>query len=279
LLRLRARARRKIALSTLTSVLLVLLTFLPTVTVQTATSAQQKTGLIVPLYAYLGPTWTQIIQIHKEYPNVPILASINPNNGPGAFLDPNLLAGVQSLQNAGIMVLGYTSTGYGDRSLNSVEAASMTYWKWYHVDGMIYDQVPNWDYNSPNGSWYYKGPDGTYLPQYFANLMSFDKSLGMTLSVENPGTDVPSNFVGTADIIVIYESPGAPLLSFLDGWHVNSPKSNFAIIAYNVSPYNQSYVEKASQYLGYIFLTDGAYIGALPSYLNDILTTLSAIDG
>jgi hypothetical protein len=260
-----------------TAFLFVLIVFLPSMV--RAASVQQKTGLIVPLYSYLGPTWTQIIQIHKDFPNVPILAAINPSNGPGAFLDRNFLAGVQSLQNAGIGVLGYTTTGYGNKNLSALEATSSQYWSWYHVDGMIYDQMPNWDYNSPNGSWYYHGPDGTYLPQYFSSLTSYDKSLGMTLTVGNPGADVPPSFIGTVDTIVIYESPGAPNLSFLDGWHTSYPKSNFAIIAYAVSPYSQAYVQSASQYLGYIFLTDGIYIGDLPSYLNTTLTTLSAIDG
>ena len=76
--------------------------------------------------------------------------------------------------------------------------------------------MPNWEYNSPNGTWYYSGPGGTYLPAYFANLTSYARSLGMTKMFANSGTDVPQNFIGAVDTIGIFENGYLPQMSNVD---------------------------------------------------------------
>ena len=49
-----------------------------------AGAAQPATGVVIPLYNYPDPTWTAIAQARATYPGVPVVAIINPNNGPGA---------------------------------------------------------------------------------------------------------------------------------------------------------------------------------------------------
>ena len=240
--------------------------FLPGVANTASAQVQNPTGLIVPLYSYLGPTWGQLIKAHQANPTVPMVAVISPNDGPGSYPDPAFLSGVQSLQSAGIIVLGYMETHYTNESLITVESVVAKYWDWYGVNGMFFDQMG----------------DQPGEETYYSTLTAYDKSLGMTMTVGNPGNDVPPSFVGTVDTIVVYESPNAPSLSFLGGWHTSYPKSNFAIIAYNVSPLNQTYVEDASRDLGYIYLTDGIwpdpYTGVLPSYLSTLMSLLASID-
>src|ERR1700733_3548426 len=72
------------------------------------------TGLIVPLYSYpTNPTWSALIEAKLSYPNVPIIAIVNPDSGPGKSPNPDYVLGVASLQKAGIVVVGYVPTGYG----------------------------------------------------------------------------------------------------------------------------------------------------------------------
>src|SRR5579862_8504331 len=62
-----------------------------------AATTSIDSGVVIPLYNYPDSTWTTIAQTAKANPNVPIMAVINPNNGPGSSEDPTYLAGVQSL--------------------------------------------------------------------------------------------------------------------------------------------------------------------------------------
>ncbi len=246
--------------------LILLYTFLPAVIPARAATVNTPTGVMVPLFSYLGPSWPQLIKWHQKYPTVPMMAVVDPARGPGAFRDPDFQLGVQSLQNAGIPVLGYIATAYAHVSLGVVEASITNYRNWYHVNGMVIDQENN-----------------TGMESYYAALTKFDTSLGMTITVGNPGTEVPSSYVGTTDAIVIYESPGVPSLSFIAGWHASYPKSNWVITAYDVPNLDVSWVKSASQYLGYLYITDGVwpdpYSSGLPSYMNTLMSTLADIDG
>ncbi len=241
--------------------------FIPALPPVTAAPATTPTGIIVPLFSYVGPTWAQLIGYHQEYPTVPMIAVVNPLEGPGSFRDPNFQLGVESLQNAGILVLGYVVTHYANTNISDVEALIANFSNWYHVNGIMIDEM-----NNSVGS-----------AGYYSTLTKFDRSLGMTVTVGNPGTEVPQNFIGAVDTIVIYESPGLPSLSFLAGWHAGYSKSNFIITAYDVNPLDTSWVRSASQYLGYLYITDGVwpdpYTNALPTYMGALMSTLASVNG
>jgi hypothetical protein len=117
---------------------------------------------------------------------------------------------------------------------------------------------------------------------YYSTLTSFDKSIGMTITIGNPGAEVPPSFVGTANSIVIYESPGVPSLAFIGGWHASYPKANWIVTAYGVPSLNTTWVRDASPNLGYLYITDGIwpnpYTG-LPSYMDTLMSTLASVDG
>ena len=263
-------ARPSLATSAVYSSLLVSLVllsaFAPMLAPAHAASAKIPTGIMVPLFSYHGPTWSQLIRWHQMYPTVPMVAVVNPVLGPGSFRDPSFELGIQSLQNAGIPVLGYVATHYAHVSLQSLEATITNYRNWYHVDGTVLDQMNN-----------------TYEEGYYSAITNFDRSLGMTMTVGNPGTEVPSTYVGIVDMNVIYESPGVPSLTFIGGWHASYPKSNWVITAYGVQSLDVNWVIGASQYVGYLYITDGVwpdpYTNQLPSYMSTLLSTLATVNG
>jgi hypothetical protein len=238
----------------------------PVLTPATAAPVNAPTGIMVPLFSYMGPSWSQLIRFHQQFPTVPLVAVVDPVRGPGSFRDPSFQLGIQSLQNAGIPVLGYIVTNYANIGLQGVEATITDYWNWYHVNGTMLDQMNNT-----------LGEAG-----YYSSLTNFDRSLGMTMTIGNPGAEVPPSFVGTADSIVIYESPGVPSLAFIAGWHASYPKTNWIVTAYGVENLNTTWVRDASQYVGYLYITDGVwpnpYTG-LPGYMNTLMSTLASVDG
>ena len=258
---------RKALFPSLIAAVILVSTLVPFLAPAQAAPSTTPTGVMVPLFSYLGPSWSQLISFHEQYPTVPIVAVVNPGRGPGLFRDPNFQLGIQSLQNAGIPVLGYIVTAYANANLQSLEALITDYSSWYHVNGTMLDQMNNTD-----------GMQG-----YYSTITQFDRSLGMIMTIGNPGTEVPPSYVGAVSANVIYESPGVPSLSFIAGWHASYPKSNWIITAYGVPTLDTAWVRSASQYLGYLYITDGVwpdpYTGGLPSYMNTLMSTLASVDG
>ena len=228
--------------------------------------ASSSTGVIVPLYAYPGSTWQGLIQAKEAYPSVPVIAVINPSNGPGSYQDPTILQGVRSLQAAGITVVGYIYTQYAARSLSLVESDIAAYRNLYGLSGVFFDEMSN----VPGFEWYY------------SSLTSYVHSRGMYLSVGNPGTGVPASFVGTVDLLVIYENAGLPSISLIASRTDGYSKQHFSMTPYAVGYVSQSYISSASYYLSYMYITNGQYpnqYSVLPSYFSSFMSDLAGENG
>jgi hypothetical protein len=188
---------------------------------------------------------------------------INPADGPGSTLDATYSSLTQKLQSAGILVLGYVYTSYGSRSSTAVQSDINNYASWYKVNGLLLDQM-------------------AYLPgveTYYKSITAYAKSIGLTLVVGNAGVDTVPSYVGTVDTIVIYENAGFPNPASLGGWHTNYPKTNWAILPYNVDSLGKACVDSASNYVSYLYVTNGAYPhpwASLPSYFPDLVASLDS---
>lgn len=229
-------------------------------------SALSPTGIIIPLYMY--PTsvyWEQVIQAKTSNPNVPIIAIINPNSGPGGVRDVNYVNGINSLRSAGVIVLGYVYTSYGKRSISSVETDVAAYHSWYNVNGIFFDEMTN-----VAGS-----------ESYYSTLNSYSESLGYAITVGNPGSPVPSSYVGTLSILCIYENGGLPSISTLSGSTSSGGKQNFAFMSYGVQTSDASFETQASSYVGWEFITSAGLpnpYNSLPSYFSTEVSALNAVD-
>src|SRR5207249_1084178 len=228
--------------------------------------AASQTGVMIALYTYPDSTWDVVAQAKTAHPSVPVVAIINPDNGPGSSRDSNYVSGIQKLHSAGVVVLGYDATGYGSNSLSSVKSVMNTWKSLYNIDGIFFDEMANW----------------SGLESYYSNLSSYAKSLGYTMTVGNPGTDTLSSYIGTVDNLMIYENPGLPPLLALQGWHTNYDKSNFSMIAFGVNSVSQSFLTSASNYVGYIDLTndvlDNPY-DSVPPYFGTLVADLDTGSG
>jgi hypothetical protein len=248
------------------TIAILVVSFLPAAIHPVSSATSTTTGLIVPLYSYpTNPTWSTLIREKLSYPNVPLLAVINPDSGPGKSSNPNYVLGIASLQKAGIIVIGYVPTGYARVRLETVDASALHYKSWYNVNGIFFDQMSN---NPSEAS-------------YYSEASQYVNSIGLDLTVGNPGTSVPSSYVGILNILVIYENAGLPSVSTIANSTLGDPRSNFAAISYRVEAPSQSYLQSVAQYLGYVYFTNGhapdPYAG-LPSYLGSLMKELSSMD-
>ncbi len=253
-----------------------------TITAATSTATTQRTsvrqqakstGVFIPLYTnYSTSKWGEVIQAKISSPSVPIVAIVNPHVGPGDYYNSTFAAGVKGMQEVGIAVIGYVWTDYGAKNISSLKTQIQLYSTWYGVDGVLLDGMANW----------LRSPSGTYMPTYYANLTAYAKSIGMTKVIGNPGADVPIPFIGTVDALGIFENPSLPSLQFLGGWHANYNKTNFAFLSYNVtslSSLGPSYLVKASNYVGYLFLSNmtRSHYPSPPPYFAQLVATLASM--
>jgi hypothetical protein len=229
-----------------------------------ATKATSSTGIVVPLYTYpTDSSWSFLINIKNEYPSVPIIAIINPNNGVGSSKDSNYVSGIKNLQAAGISVLGYVFTNYGSRSSSTIENQISDYKSWYGVNGIFFDEMGN----TADKLAYY-----TILANYVSSING-----GMTMG--NPGTTVSTKLVGVFSILCIYENPGMPKTNEISGY-TSYGKQGFSYIAYGVNDMpSKSTVMGTSNYVAYLYITNlggsNPYNG-LPSYIASEASLLSS---
>ncbi len=228
-----------------------------------AMAATPPTGALVPLYTVPSDkSWAAIAAAKMAHPKVPVYAIVDPASGPGAAVDAGYAAGIGKLQLAGITVLGYVPTGYGARSVATIQA-DIDRWKSFYpgTQGIFFDEMSN-----------RLGDEMIYK-----TVSQYAKSKGMTFTVGNPGVDTKPTFVGTTDVIMIYESAGLPATTALSGWHTSYPKSSFGLFAYGVATPNHALIKQARAYVGYIYVNDDVLPNpwdSVPSYLGDILADL-----
>jgi hypothetical protein len=214
------------------------------------------TGMIVPLYT--KPTdgsWAALIYAKTYFPDVPVMAIINPDSGPGGNMSSQYATGVRALQAAGITVLGYVATSFGSRPINAVEQDIYAYWSWYHVNGTMFDEMP-----SASG---YEG--------YYSALNHYAKSLGMTVTVGNPGQSIAASYVGILGTLIVYENSGLPNASSIADLYQSYGGGSLAIISYGVNSSRQLLtIGDLSNWARYIYVTNATLPNpyhSLPPYL------------
>src|SRR6266571_3975454 len=237
-----------------------------TATARISFAATSSSGVVIPLYTYpTDGSWSASLQAKKAHPNVPIIAIINPSDGPGGSSDSNYVQGVKNFQAAGIIVIGYVATGYASHGMSDLDAQISRYKNWYSVNGIFFDEMAN---NQGNEN-------------YYSTLNTYVKSLGMTYTMGNPGTTTLKSYVGTLDSIIIYESAGTPSLSYPASatFYPSYSKSNFGFLAYSVPSLDTSFETSTSTYVQWMYITNDGLSNpwdTLPSYFMNEVAALDA---
>ena len=223
-----------------------------------------RTGSIVPLYSLPSdPAWAALIAAKKAHASVPVIAVINPNNGPGTAARSDYMAGVGRLTAAGVKVSGYVATGYGKRPVAEVKA-DIDRWRnlYPEAKSIFFDEMAN----DPG------------LESHYSGLTSYAKGRGIDYTIGNPGVDSKPSYVGTVDTILIVESAGLPAVEKLAGWHTAHPREAFGIIPHCVPSLDAAFVAMAKSRVGYIFVQNDTMPNpwdTLPPYFDALLAALA----
>lgn len=222
-------------------------------------------GVAVPLYTYpTDGSWGAVIHAKQSHPDVPFIAIINPNSGPGASQDSNYVQGIRNLQAAGVLVLGYVPTVWGAAGVASVEAQVRNYDSWYGVNGIMFDQMSN---------------TASYVAYYSALDRFVHSLIPGSVTMGNIGNTAPAGLIGVLDILNIWEYHAYPPIA-----HVAYPgysPSNFANIVYGV-PLDATYLSSLVGVNSWVYVTDANLpnpYDVLPSYFDSEVADLSLLDG
>jgi hypothetical protein len=216
----------------------------------------------VPAYFYASSDWTQAIDT-KPAPGVMLL---NVDSGPGTGPLSHFQTLTRQAQAAGITVLGYSSTEYGQRSISSVEADVRDYKSWYGVNGIFLDLT--------------QGTSGEF--SYYQQLSSYIHAQISGADIWlNPGSFPEPSFMSIANVVMVFEGSYASYVSDqVPSWVKQYSPSQFAHVLYATpqSDFASAVNLSRSRRAGHLFVTDlpgspNPY-GSMPSYWSQEARTI-----
>ena len=208
----------------------------------------------IPSMFYANSDWAQAIDT-KPAPRVMLL---NVDNGVGSAPVPHFQVLVRQAQAAGITVLGYSSTDYGQRPARSVETEVRQYRAWYGVNGILLDLTQG----TPGELSYYRELTG-YIRATVPHAVVW----------LNPGDYPDPSFMSIANVVMVFEGSYAQYVAArVPGWVSQYQPGRFVHVIYATpgSDLASAVRLSRSRRAGYLFVTNlpgspNPY-DAMPSY-------------
>ena len=219
-----------------------------------APKASSCQSTFVPAYFYSSTIWAQATDTRPA----PAVMMLNVDSGPGTGPLSHFQTLVTQAQDAGITVLGYVSTSYGQSALSTVETQVQEYKSWYGVTGIFLDLT--------------QGTPGEF--SYYRTLANFIRSnIPNGVIWLNPGDYPAPEFMSIANVVMVFEGPYSAYRSDqVPSWISQYPPSQFAHVIYDTSASDLASAVSLSRErrAGHLFVTDlnlpGNPYDALPSY-------------
>jgi hypothetical protein len=202
-------------------------------------------GLIVPAYFDPSTDATDWNRMASAATQVPLIAVMNPNSGPGSAPDPSYTAAIMTLDGSGGSTLGYVHTSYGYRKLSAVKQEIARYFSWYPIDGIFVDEMAT-SATQANLRYY------TAIKNYIRQLYP------QAIIVANPGTSFDAAFAqaGVADVFIDEEDSQSNVNATPQAaWTQSYPAALFAEIAVQSSGDAQEVTLLSSRNLAWVYST------------------------
>ena len=219
--------------------------------------AQERTGLLIPLYVYpadihTNEVYNRLIDLKRRYETVPFWVIVNPASGPGTQVDANYTKAIDRLIGAGCVVLGYVSTNYAKRPAADIEDDIARWVEFYpRTQGLFIDEM-NYE-------------DRAESVDYQLSLKSQASKAGFWPIVANPGTDTPGRFFDAeaADVFIVHEGETWPAEKRLHGDYFGGysdyPPFTRAVLVHSMNRFDKNSVHVMRRYVRWIYVTDDPY--------------------
>lgn len=222
----------------------------------------------MPFYVY--PSWWDPAQyvwddLAQAAQRVSIIAIINPNNGPGGPPNTDYQHGMRDLQNAGVVMVGYIPTGYGQRPAQAVQHDLQLYANAYPVQGIFFDEVST---------------DSAYLSKYQAFYQEARAAFPHGPIIFNFGTLPPAAYLRIGALNVVFEDHAARWSGSTLAQQALDPNTT-AILVHTASQAEMQAILRdirQNHLARYVYLTDDTLPNpwdALPSYWETLIRTLT----
>ena len=239
----------------------------------------QPPKILLPLYIYPNwyepeeYVWSKVVSAAKQ---VPIVAIINPNNGPdGKPPNKDYQKGLEDLRKSNITILGYVYTKYGDRPKTEVIQDIILYARYYDVDGIFLDE----------------GASNAQRVNYYQDIYNYVKQeTHLNQVIINPGTSTDEAYFTkpATDTAVVFENYPQPWEEYQSQTHYpNHKPKRLASLIHSVadSASMRKYIDLAMERnMGYIYVTDdspdsedGDPWNSLPSYWEEEVNYIKSL--
>jgi len=162
--------------------------------------------ILIPLYSYPDldeedSIWQKLIDTKNSYPDIEIVAIVNPDNGHFSEQDSSYSRGIQDLINGGIKVVGYVYTSYAKRDKQDVIDDIEAWREFYKEDGV-------------SGIFFDETSTNSDDLDYYTTLSNEAKNRELDFIILNPGITTDQDYIdfGIANIVVTYENSNRELL-------------------------------------------------------------------
>jgi len=226
--------------------------------------------ILIPLYSYPNwqeddYVWQSLIDLKGEYPDIEIIAVVNPTNGHFNEEDSNYTQGITDLVDAEIKVVGYVYTQYGDRDTQEI-IQDLDAWQDIYqsagVSGIFFDETST----------------DIELLDYYSNLSSEARERNFEYIVLNAGITTDQSYIdsGIANLIVTYETTDAQRQENPpSSYNEPSESTDLSLLIYEMEEDNvQELIDFAQEHqFGYIYFTEDGFDGnpwdSVSSYLEE----------
>jgi Spherulation-specific family 4 len=229
---------------------------------------QARIGALVQSYFSVSSTlWDTIISTKNQFPSTPIACVINVSNGAGTSSQSTWNTLINRLRTAGVIVLGWVDTNFGNTAQATVQA-SMDAWKTHYpqVDGIFFQSM---------------GTQSTHVSYYDALHNYAITTKGFNTTAGNAKAAVSTNFLAgaTVDTICIWDASGLDPVDSTYSQFNTFENNTLAVSAFGVLHLNAQWVAQMAQYVGWVYTTSDSGTGSapydsLPSYFNDLIELL-----
>ncbi|GJF31285.1 hypothetical protein KNE206_39850 [Kitasatospora sp. NE20-6] len=178
--------------------------------------------LLVPLYVHPAEDPSAWRALVRAAPRLYAVV-LNAADGPGTAPDPVLAEPFAELREAGVRILGYADTAYGQRPHAAVTDDLLRHRDWYGTDGVYFDQAPT---------------DPAFLPHQ-RRLTVAARALGCETVVLGHGTHPDPAYAAddVADVLVTFEGDWDAYESDrVPRWTLDHPAERFCHLLHGVPP-------------------------------------------
>lgn len=214
--------------------------------------------MIIPLYIYPAGSpgareaWDLVGATAQAFPELEIIAIINPANGPGRERDPNYVRAVRRLAQQGVVLVGYVHLEYGHRPLREVQEDLRQWRRLYpQVSGIFFDEVAS---SADSSRSLAPVIDHELVVRRARDGGGRRVHGGAGPIIGNPGVPVPPHFLasGLFDIVVVHEETHWPRENpAIPGFPHRS-----ALMVYGDNVTDPAQLRSAAEHGGYHFVND-----------------------